>query len=156
MNIILREAACSDAELLFRWANDPEVRKMSFSTDLIEWEDHKLWFDKQLADPNVFIFIATKRDGTPIGQVRFEPARDLGVETDIHVEPKLKGQGLGSKILQKAVTRLFEISAVDSIYATIKSSNPASLSAFKHVGFEMFGEEVVYGEKCYRLILHKR
>ena len=36
--LILREAKKDDVELLFKWANDPVVRKNSFNESLIAYE----------------------------------------------------------------------------------------------------------------------
>ena len=70
----LREATKEDCTLLFRWVNDPEVRRSSLSSEPIDWEEHVAWLTKKLADPSCHIFIASNTAGDPVGQVRFNLA----------------------------------------------------------------------------------
>ena len=39
----IREAGIADAELLFAWANDMDVRRNAFSQHEISWEEHTAW-----------------------------------------------------------------------------------------------------------------
>ena len=43
----LRVADWGDVDLLFSWANDKEVRKNSFSSEPICYEEHLAWFRKK-------------------------------------------------------------------------------------------------------------
>ena len=70
--ISLRPAIAADESMLLHWANDPQVRANSFSSDPIEPEDHHHWFQKGLTDPNRLLLIAMAADGCPIGQIRFD------------------------------------------------------------------------------------
>lgn len=45
-NIYLRNASCSDMDILYKWANDPDTRLNAFSTDPIPYAVHKEWFQK--------------------------------------------------------------------------------------------------------------
>ncbi len=40
-----------DRQLLFRWANDPVVRRHSFNANAIAWEEHCAWFAAKIRDP---------------------------------------------------------------------------------------------------------
>ncbi|MBI4644486.1 MAG: UDP-2,4-diacetamido-2,4,6-trideoxy-beta-L-altropyranose hydrolase, partial [Deltaproteobacteria bacterium] len=55
--ITLRAAVKDDCRMLWEWANDPEVRKNSFSSDPIPWEQHVSWFESKLRDPGYLFFI---------------------------------------------------------------------------------------------------
>jgi hypothetical protein len=48
--LIFRRAKKEDCELIYKWANDPEVRKNSFSGAAITVENHQKWFESKLAD----------------------------------------------------------------------------------------------------------
>ena len=43
--IYLRLVDDKDMKLLFDWRNDEVVRKNSFSTEPIDWEEHVSWFN---------------------------------------------------------------------------------------------------------------
>ena len=67
--IKLRKVEYSDINLLYRWANDPIVRKNSFNSAPISFDAHKDWFNKMMDDPSVFQFILMD-ENTPVGQIR--------------------------------------------------------------------------------------
>ena len=48
MQQYLRKATIEDMDLLFQWANDPVVRKNSFSTAEISYEEHTKWYHNLL------------------------------------------------------------------------------------------------------------
>lgn len=50
--ISLHKAKLEDMMDVFNLANDPEVRKNSFSQKQINLEDHKIWFSKKICDQN--------------------------------------------------------------------------------------------------------
>ncbi len=89
----LREATKEDCTLLFRWANDPEVRLSSLSPEPIDWEDHVAWLTKKLADPSCHIFIASNTAGVPVGQVRFDLQQDGSVAIDVQTAMERRGEG---------------------------------------------------------------
>ena len=74
MRLSLREVTAKDMELLYMWANDPTVRQNAFHTEPIPYEDHKMWFAKNLADRDVLMYILyqTTAQGReePLGQIR--------------------------------------------------------------------------------------
>ena len=48
MQQYLRKATIEDMDLLFQWANDSVVRKNSFSTAEISYEEHMKWYHNLL------------------------------------------------------------------------------------------------------------
>jgi UDP-2,4-diacetamido-2,4,6-trideoxy-beta-L-altropyranose hydrolase len=59
-------------ELLWQWANDPQVRNASFSSGPISWETHVAWFNDKISIPRAEMFIAEDERGIPVGQIRFD------------------------------------------------------------------------------------
>ena len=55
--LYLRQAGVEDRKLLFDWRNDPLVRRNSFTTDPIAWEDHVRWFGRLMDDPQARQYI---------------------------------------------------------------------------------------------------
>ena len=68
----LRQAVETDEALLLRWANDPQVRSNSFTSEKITPQDHHRWFSRGLNNPKRLHLIATTADGCPVGQIRFD------------------------------------------------------------------------------------
>ena len=71
MEFYLRKAGWGDADLLFAWANDKDVRKNSFSERQITYEEHKSWFRKKILDRDtqVYLFCQGKQEK---GMLRLE------------------------------------------------------------------------------------
>ena len=95
-NIKLRKANPSDLMLIFEWANDPLVRKMSFNSNPISLAEHTEWFYKAINDPDQHILIAEmplNNNDAPCGQLRFNAQGEIGVL----VAPTFRGQRLAAK-----------------------------------------------------------
>ncbi|MGD0283921.1 MAG: UDP-2,4-diacetamido-2,4,6-trideoxy-beta-L-altropyranose hydrolase [Dissulfurispiraceae bacterium] len=131
----LRKATAADCELLWRWANQPEVRAHSFNSEQIPWDTHVAWFEKKLRDTDCHIFIGFNRDDSPVGQVRFDACLPDTAEIDISIRDDLRGQGYGAALLQSAVTELFRTTENCSVLAMIKIDNSASVQTFRKAGF---------------------
>jgi len=123
----LRQVTEKDCRLIWNWANDPQVRAGSFSTDSIPYENHRQWFESKLNDPSCFFFIAENRNGEPVGQVRFDfEGKEANIS--ISLDREFRDKGYGSKLIQLAAKKISDVSEVDKIHAYIKKENTASLS----------------------------
>src|SRR2546428_12807146 len=76
MNLVWREARMADADVLWRWANDPETRQNSFNTSPILYEEHVAWLSQRLGSDATPIWIFSDGD-VPVGQVRFDISGDV-------------------------------------------------------------------------------
>ncbi|MFZ2542064.1 MAG: UDP-2,4-diacetamido-2,4,6-trideoxy-beta-L-altropyranose hydrolase, partial [Gallionella sp.] len=70
-DIEIRMVRPDDSEKLFQWRNDPGIREVSRSTDVIDWQDHRKWFASVLADSKKMLLMGHIA-GTPVGVVRFD------------------------------------------------------------------------------------
>lgn len=127
-----------DCELLWEWANDPQVRESSFSPDPIPWEDHVAWFRRKRADPRCHMYIVTDEGGRPVGQVRFDLRADHNAEVDISIAEAERGRGYAVAALRLGCERVREAGG-RTIVAYIKEENTASLRAFSGAGFAFEG-----------------
>jgi len=130
----LRPVEEGDRELLWTWANLPDVRAVSFSFDPIPWEEHCDWFRSKLADTRCRFFIVTSED-RPVGQVRFDLDGENAV-ISISLDPAARGKGFGSEAIRRAVRMMEREPAVRTIHALIKNDNQPSLRAFTQAGFQ--------------------
>ena len=116
------------------WANDPEARSASFSTDPISWERHVHWFVEKLNDSGHVFFVLLRFDDEPVGQVRYAI---IGREAVISmsIAPKFRGHGYGIQGIRMTVEELFRHRDIDVVRAQIKPENLKSVKAFTKAGF---------------------
>jgi RimJ/RimL family protein N-acetyltransferase len=138
----LRQATDEDCRLIWEWANDRDVRKVSFTPEPIPWADHVRWFAGKLREAGGHFWIACVGGGQPVGQVRFDE-REGKTVISINLGPEHRGRNLGSLVIWLACRKLFRDTGVKKIRALIKPDNPASVRAFEKAGFGQVGATVV-------------
>lgn len=133
-DLSLRLASIKDADCLFEWRNDPETRKASHSTELVEVADHLQWLKASLCHQDRRLYIAEKKH-IPVGTVRAD--FDKGAWTlSWTVAPRHRGKGIASKMLALIVKEFDE-----PLLAQVKADNIASSKVAKQVGFRLEREE---------------
>ncbi|NBP68517.1 MAG: N-acetyltransferase, partial [Cytophagia bacterium] len=105
-SITFRMATKEDALLYFNWVNDPEVRKNSFHTNAIAFEDHVKWFNEKLNSDKCYFYLFLDVNGVPVGQVRIESYSDETV-IGISLDRAFRGRALSSKMIIKATKDYF-------------------------------------------------
>jgi UDP-2,4-diacetamido-2,4,6-trideoxy-beta-L-altropyranose hydrolase len=139
----LRKVHLEDCELLWKWANDSEVRACSFSTELIPWDTHRSWFSRQLEDSRHHLFIGINGEDKPIGQVRFDILDNKYAEISISLGGNHRGRGYGTLLINLGVEALLRQTPVKAIHAWIKPYNVASCKAFEKAQFKRLTEAVI-------------
>ena len=131
----LREATQEDMDLLYRWANDPEVRKQSFRTEPIPYETHVNWFRRMMDDPAVLQFIL-EEDGVPAGQIRLNT--DGGeAEIGYSIAAECRGRGLGRQMLRMTAELVREEHPeIRKLTAKVKPGNGSSNALCESEGYE--------------------
>jgi UDP-2,4-diacetamido-2,4,6-trideoxy-beta-L-altropyranose hydrolase len=133
-----RRASMGDADVLWRWANDPVTRANAFSQAPIPYVAHLRWLAGRLRSEATRIWIFSD-GGTPVGQVRVDRAGAAGL-IDICVAPEHRGRGYGRAMLTEAVeTMRKEWGAAVRPRAQVLDRNPASLALFRGCGFRAVG-----------------
>lgn len=146
--IAIRKAKPKDARFLFDLRNDDDVRRASFSTDPVSWEQHTRWFQKKLAGNDSVIFIV-EIVGVSAGQVRFDMREDMEADINIAISRDFRGKGYGARMIKKASEQFFAaFPKIRKIHAFIKPTNEASLKTFARAGFRRIGNALVKGEQC--------
>jgi UDP-2,4-diacetamido-2,4,6-trideoxy-beta-L-altropyranose hydrolase len=130
----LRKAMADDLQLLFDWANDPEVRRHSFNPNPISLEEHTKWFQAKLDNPAAILYIA-EIDGIPAAQIRFD-INDNKATISYLIGADFRGKGLGHTVLQKGVQKLLqERPEVTKIEGLVQKQHMASIRSFEKAGF---------------------
>jgi UDP-2,4-diacetamido-2,4,6-trideoxy-beta-L-altropyranose hydrolase len=152
----LRRVKSDDSCLLWKWANDPDVRAASFVCDPIPWQTHASWFDNKVAKEECVIFIAEDQEANPCGQIRFESRPDGGWEIDVSLAKNKRGCGLAAGLIESGVrTMRRERNGNARFHAFVRLENQASLRAFQKAGFEQIGQEKVAGNSAIHFLYQK-
>ena len=151
-----RDAQQEDARLLWQWRNDPEVRSVSFSQDVIPLESHCSWLAKRLDDSDTKIWIAEDHSHRPVGQIRFD-AHDDGEAGIISIvlDQSVRGRGLGQHLIEKACQAFFDSSSSQEIIAQIKPGNAASERSFRRAGFVAIEPVIIDGKIANQFVLRR-
>ena len=152
--LTLRAVQEQDCKLIWEWANDPDVREVSFSSNFIPWDDHVQWFNSKLNDPNCYYYIAVNESEIPIGQVRFD-RNENEILISVSVSKEFRSIGYGSLIIKMASKEFFKVNDYQIINAYIKEDNETSKRAFLSAGFENKKIIIRDGEPTFHLILRK-
>jgi len=125
--LTLRPATLDDAQFIWKCRNDPDARRESLHPELIPFAIHADWFRESLANPLRRIWIAETSDHTtPVGYGRLDWETEGGDPTiSVAIAPVLRRMGFGVQIIQLTTSM-----AGGSVWASIKSTNVASLRAF--------------------------
>lgn len=128
----LREATIDDMKLIFDWANEKECRKNSFSSDIITYESHQIWYGDLLEDENKFLYIL-ENDNIPVAQVRMEKINNNQYRISYSVDALYRGRNYGRIVLTN-----LELKIRDSIVlvAEVKKDNIASMKLFESLNYQ--------------------
>jgi len=137
--LTLRPARPDDAELLWAWANDPQVRERSFSKAPIPWSDHLNWLASVLAGSTRTLFIAEDERGRPVGQIRFDldDSSPNGTATiGVSIAAAHRGGGWAGALIDAGVRRFFAGHNVADVTAIVLEGNDRSARAFCAADFD--------------------
>jgi len=130
----LSDAGIEDLGLYYKWANDPDERKNSVSSSLIEYTDHCIWFSEKIASQNAYLWILKYND-IPIGQIRFE-LEDNCFIISYFIDSKYRGKGLGLSIVKLGIEQLQKKRKKLALKALVKKTNIASCKVFEQLNFK--------------------
>lgn len=151
-NVTIRTVESKDVEFLFRLSNEVIVRKNSFNSNSILYDEHKKWFaDQLILNSNLFFII--QLNGKEIGDVRYE-FKNNHYEIGISISEEYRGKGYAKEGLNLAIKRYFEENLLP-IYAFIKKTNEPSINLFKKLGFQFLKVEKVKDEESLVFTLEK-
>jgi UDP-2,4-diacetamido-2,4,6-trideoxy-beta-L-altropyranose hydrolase len=138
-SITVREASRDDAELYFKWANDPVVRQMAFHTEPIQWENHLTWFNKKLDDTESILLLCYQ-NSEAVGQVRFDLNDNGEMEIDISIAKEHRGRGIGKAMLNVALAYVKNMKGYRAFVSEVKIDNYPSQRMFLANGFQIIAQ----------------
>lgn len=128
----LRPAGEDDAQILFDWVNDPEVRRQSLDSKAIDWACHCAWFRARLASGDTLIHVL-EAAGVPVGQIRFDGSGGR-MKIDYSIDRTFRGRGWAKRLVTLGLERMRNAGA-NAFDADVKATNEASIAVFEGLGF---------------------
>lgn len=130
----VRPATLSDAELLFRWRNDPLTIAGSRSGSGVEWDGHIRWLSDQLLHKDR-IFLIGVADTLPFGLVWFSLNRGGVWETSVSLDNGFRGRGMATKLLFSALQWMISCKDANAFSTEIGDDNTAAIKMYERCGF---------------------
>jgi RimJ/RimL family protein N-acetyltransferase len=131
-----RKATLADTKLYFDWANDTSVREQSYKSSIIDFENHKKWFESKLEDDSCLLLLFQNDVGQHVGQIRIQKENNSQALIGISIAMEHRGKGLAKGILLLASDFFLEKNKGYLINAYIKEQNKSSKHAFEGAGFD--------------------
>lgn len=153
--LLYRKPIMSDAQLYFDWTNDADVRKFSYHSDEISFDDHINWFEGKLNDENCFMYLFYYAPQKYVGQVRIQKSDETNAEIGVSIDKRYRGKGLASVIISKASAEFLNNQQSCIIHAYIKEENVSSAKGFEKAGYKMIGMKNIKGAISFHFIKSK-
>lgn len=147
---VVRPATAADAEIVFRWRNQPWVVALGASQRTVTAEEHHRWFQATLERRERELYII-EVDGQPAGTIRYDFAAPAEAEISIYLMPESSGRGHGRAAFLGTAPHVFIERDVRAITARVLKGNERSLEFFRRLGFEQQSSE----SGIYRLALQR-
>ncbi|MDR7372358.1 GNAT family N-acetyltransferase [Flavobacterium aquidurense] len=138
-----RKPTSNDLELYFEWANDPQVRKQSYNSALIDLENHKKWFKAALNNDLLYMYIFENEYHEKVGQIRIQKQSLKEALIGISIASNHRGKGYAKEMLVLATNSFLKSNKDFLINAYIKESNINSKISFEKGGFQ-FKEMILF------------
>ncbi|HEV2358016.1 MAG TPA: GNAT family N-acetyltransferase [bacterium] len=151
--VSVRAAAMEDCRRVWEWRNARGSRAASFTTREIPYAEHQEWFARAVVDPGVRFFIVLC-DGRAVGYVRFVISGE-DAEISVGIDHEEQGKGYGTAAIAIA-SQVVLAGQVLRIIAHVKTSNPASRTAFERAGFFLGGTTRIAGVEAWELVSHRK
>lgn len=133
----IRRANLADTKLYFDWANDLTVRGQSYNSSIINFENHKKWFEAKLEDDSCMLLVFQNQENQNIGQIRIQKENHDQALIGISIAAEYRGKGYAKEMLLLASDYFSESNKGYLINAYIKEENRSSKLAFEKAGFEL-------------------
>jgi RimJ/RimL family protein N-acetyltransferase len=149
--ISLRQASLADAELIFRWRNDPRIIRFGSSQCPVARVEHEKWLRESISGDKRHVFVI-EREGVAIGQVRLDVSGKSDCVISVYLAPEFSGRGWGVEAIRKACEFAFQSRSMKSVLACVRTENERGKSAFQKAGFKQIDGCCGPGHESFQLV----
>lgn len=133
--LYLRSVNLSDAEFLYQWRNDEDVRKNAFHTEQLVYEDHLSWLKSTLyGKSSVYFYILMDAD-IAVGQIRMNEQDNGDGLITYSIGREHRSNGYGKQIIRLFEEEMMKKNKKIKLIAYVKKHNIASQKVFEYRGF---------------------
>ncbi len=129
----IRPAQVDDVRRVFEWRNHADIRRFMFQRDELIWENHAVWFAKQLHNPE-FIMLIYQLNHIPQGYISFKKLDDGVWEWGFYTAPDCP-RGNGTRMGRLALAWAFAELGAREVRGLVLADNVASLKLHEKLGF---------------------
>ncbi len=151
----LRKAEAKDCRFIWELRNEEGVRKSSFNSAPIPYEEHEKWYSSILGSEDTQMFVVLDKDRKEIGQIRFDVGDDGDAEINISIAAIYRNRGYGSTAIRLGCKYVLEDAGIKRIVAHVKIENQASMTAFSRAGFTNEGPTEFKGQKANQMVYYR-
>lgn len=152
--IRLRQAVPEDAEMVFKWRNDPFIIARGSSQRTVCWDEHQKWFSETVRGNSRKMFIIQK-DDMAIGQIRFDRVDQKTCIVSVYLLEEFTHKGYGRQAIRYGCLEISRVWDVQEIIACVRQDNPVARAAFIKAGFLETGDKKVCPEAHFTLSLSR-
>lgn len=143
--LALKEIQKKDCDLLYKWANEEEVRSNSFNTNKINYKDHLKWFEEILNSKTSTIYLL-EDNNKKIGMIRLDKHKKNEYIINYSISKEHRKKGYATKLL-KLIKDVFP---EKHLIGKVKKTNIGSIKAFLNAEYIIKEEQdsfVFYSKK---------
>lgn len=144
-NVKLRELKLEDAEISWRWRNNPEIWRHTGSapTRFITQEIESKWLAKTLEESNSFRFaICAGKEEKYVGNIQLTGVDQGSGEFHIFIgDTDFWGCGVATAATKLLLEKAPEL-GVSHIYLHVKMENTAAIKVYEKCGFHWHGDKM--------------
>ncbi len=134
----------ADFELLFYWANDPDLARLNETYRPIGWKNYQEWFAGVGKDPAqvTFAIRSYQSAGKIIGYVQILNIDAVNHSATIGLrigDPANRGRGYGSEALALALDYCWKHLNLSRVGLAVFDGNQAALAVYRRAGFKKEG-----------------
>ena len=156
--IELRKLSPDDCNIIFSWISNPELRKMTGTRGIPNYERHINWFETKLSDGKNLIKMITY-DQIPVGIIGTNEINTTDNNASIYLyigNQLYRKKGIAFNAINQIIELLVKNFNCHKVTATIRSYNLPSINLFIKCGFVCEGiqkEQIMYDGKYYDRLL---
>lgn len=144
MKVIIRKITLDDANVSWKWRNDPEVWRLTGRewNNIVTKEIEKEWIEKVLEDENSIRFaICVGENKEYIGNVQLTDINEEKAVFHIFIGNKnYWGKGIGFCATRLIIKYAKDKLKLNEIYLTVKKDHIAAIKTYNKNGFTIYSE----------------